>query len=232
MRRRRAVGTLVSVLVGAALGASSVAARPTEPPPAPTVMLRVRHGAVVALHARPGGRILARVGTRTEFGSPTVLAVLGRRGRWARVSAARLGGQSAWVAIDARFAPRRTPGALEADESRRELVALRDGRVVRRFTVGVGARRSPTPTGRFQLTDKLAGRDFGRPYGCCILALSTVQPHPPPGWRGPTRMAVHGTDAPASIGRAASAGCLHARAQALRWLMAQVPLGTPVAIFR
>jgi lipoprotein-anchoring transpeptidase ErfK/SrfK len=96
--------------------------------------------------------------------------------------------------------------------------------------VGVGRAGSPTPTGRFAVTDKLSGSAYGPYYGCCILALSAHQTHLPPGWTGGDRVAIHGTNAPATIGAAASAGCLHAGEADLRTLMRRVPLGTPVFI--
>jgi lipoprotein-anchoring transpeptidase ErfK/SrfK len=46
------------------------------------------------------------------------------------------------------------------------------------------------------------------------------------------RMAVHGTDRERTVGDAVSAGCLHAHAPAMRWLMRHVPNGTPVDIAR
>jgi lipoprotein-anchoring transpeptidase ErfK/SrfK len=80
------------------------------------------------------------------------------------------------------------------------------------------------------VTDKIAGSRFGPYYGCCILALSGHQPNTPPGWTGGDRLAIHGTDAPATIGTPASAGCLRAADADLRPLMAKVPLGTPVFV--
>jgi lipoprotein-anchoring transpeptidase ErfK/SrfK len=116
--------------------------------------------------------------------------------------------------------------------SERRVVLLRDGRVVRRLTVAVGRPESPTPTGRFAVTDKLAGARFGPYYGCCILAISATQPNTPPGWTGGDRMAIHGTDVPATIGAPVSAGCLRAADSDLAFLMERVPLGTPVVIRR
>ena len=48
----------------------------------------------------------------------------------------------------------------------------RNGRAVHRLTVAIGRPGSETPTGRFAVTDKLAGSQLGPYYGCCILALS------------------------------------------------------------
>jgi lipoprotein-anchoring transpeptidase ErfK/SrfK len=231
MRRRRTVlAALLAAGLPAGPGAGAALARPDLDPQVATQVLRVGARAHVRLLAAPGGPPLARLGARTEFGTHTVLTVLARRGRYARVSAAALGGGRAWVRVDRRVAARQTRWKLVADVSRRTLTALYEDRVQRVFRVGTGAPRSPTPTGRFQVTDKLRGARYGAAYGCCILALSTDQPHPPPGWQGMARMAVHGTNAPATIGRAASAGCLHAREAALRWMMRHVPVGTPVVI--
>jgi len=219
-----------AVLLGPAAGVA--AARPPADPDPPTLLLRVRLNEHVRLHGRPGGRVVALLGARTEFGSRTVLTVLARRGSWAQVSAAVLGGRRAWLRIDGHVARRATRWELRADVSARSLTVVNNGRVVHTYRVAVGAPRSPTPTGHFQVTDKLRGRKFGASYGCCIMALSTDQPHPPPGWTGMARMAVHGTNVERTVGSAVSAGCLHAHAAAMRWMMRHVPNGTPVLIAR
>jgi hypothetical protein len=209
---------LAALLAGLVLlvAARPAAAQPARDPDAPTLLLRVRAHARVRLHHRPGGRVVAVLGDRTQFGSHTVLTVLSRRGSWAQVSVAVLGGRRAWLRIDGHVARRATRWELRADVSARSLQVLHDGRVLHDYRVAVGAPISPTPTGRFQVTDKLRGPKFGADYGCCILALSTDQPHPPPGWTGMARMAVHGTNAERTVGGAMSAGCLHAHAAAMR----------------
>ena len=106
----------------------------------------------------------------------------------------------------------------------------RDGVAVRRLSIDVGRLESPTPTGRFAVTDKLAGSNFSASYGCCILALSAIQPNLPAGWSGGNRIAIHGTLSSGAFGQAVSAGCMHARDADLRYLMRLLPLGTPVVI--
>jgi hypothetical protein len=189
------------------------------------------HGPVRVL-ARPGGAPLATLGSRTAFGSLRVLSVVNRHGRWLHVATADLpSARDGW--IDAG-APGVTLGSTRVSIvihlRVRTLELRRDNHVLRRVTVGVGAPSSPTPTGRFAVTDKLRGAAFSAAYGCCILALSARQTHLPAGWTGGDRIAIHGTNAPATIGRALSTGCVHAQDDALRYLMARVPLGTPVAI--
>jgi lipoprotein-anchoring transpeptidase ErfK/SrfK len=192
---------------------------------------RVKPGRTVVLREQPGGNALAYVAARTEFGSPQTLAVVQRYGRWLGVTTAALGnGRIVWIdAAERSVSLAHADATLEVDLSRRELGVRRGRQLLRRFVVDIGARSSPTPIGRFSITDKLSGTSFGTGYGCCILALSGRQPQLPAGWRGGDRLAIHGTPGPVT-GRAASGGCLRAAPAALRFLMRTVPLGTPVVI--
>ncbi len=214
----------------AAASAALVAA--TTPPPAGIV--RVLPGAAVTLRDRPGGAAALRLGDTTEFGSARRLGVVRRHGRWLGVTTSALpNGTLGW--IDRRSAAvriERTRWSIHADVSRRAVVLRRAGRPVKRLRVAVGRPGSPTPTGRFAVTDELSGGNYGPYYGCCILALSATQPNTPPGWTGGNRMAIHGTSDPSSIGAAASAGCLRAADSDLAFLMSRVPVGTPVVIHR
>jgi lipoprotein-anchoring transpeptidase ErfK/SrfK len=183
-----------------------------------------------ALRARPGGRRVATLPRRTRFGSPQVLAVVSRRGRWLGVLASELrNGQVGW--IDGRGIELfRTAWSIDADLSRRRVVVRRDGRVAVRVRVAVGRPSSPTPRGRFAVTDRIrTGRDGG-PYGCCVLALTGHQPRVPQGWGGGDRLAIHATPAEQTIGQAASLGCLRATNAVMRRLIRLVPLGTRVTI--
>jgi L,D-transpeptidase catalytic domain len=201
--------------------------------PAHRHLLARVHGPVQVL-GRPHGSPLATVGATTRFGSARVLSVVGRNGRWLHVATADLpSGRDGWIdagAAGVTLGSTRVSIVIRLGTRRLEL--RRDRRVVRRFTVGIGAPSSPTPTGRFAVTDKLRGAAYSAVYGCCILALSARQTHLPAGWTGGDRIAIHGTNAPATIGRALSTGCVHANDAALRYLMAHVPLGTPVTVRR
>jgi lipoprotein-anchoring transpeptidase ErfK/SrfK len=118
--------------------------------------------------------------------------------------------------------------AVEADLSKRLLTLRENGRVVFRRRVSIGAPGSPTPIGRFHVTDQISGRRWR--LGCCIVVLSGNQPRLPAGWSGGDRLAIHGRPSTReTVGAPASAGCLHATEQTLRAL-ARLPLGTPVVI--
>jgi hypothetical protein len=196
------------------------------------VVLRPATGHQLILHSSPGGPVIARLGDRTEFGSPQTVAVVRKHGRWfGVVTTYAPNGRLAWV--DSRtggLRHNRTRLNLVLDLSVRRLVLRAGSHVIRRMTVGIGEAASPTPVGRFAVTDKLSGPAFSSYYGCCILALSAHQPNLPAGWRGGDRIAIHGTYDLGSIGAASTAGCVRARAEDLHILMRRVPLGTPVFI--
>jgi len=205
------------------------------PAPAPdpgAVVLRPVGGSTIVVRSRPRGPVVARLGGRTEFGSPTTLAVASQRGRWLGVVTTHLpNGRLGWVdPQESRVRTSATRVRVVIDLSERRLVVRRGGEVVRRMTVAIGRASSPTPVGRFAVTDKLPGSRYGSYYGCCILALSAHQPNLPPGWTGGDRIAVHGTNDPSSIGGAVSAGCPRASAEDMRFLMRVVPLGAPIVV--
>jgi lipoprotein-anchoring transpeptidase ErfK/SrfK len=182
------------------------------------------------LRASPDGRVVARIGPRTEFGSRRVLAVTARRGGWLRVTASELdNGERAWL----RASAARLGGTdiwIRVDRSRRELTLRDDRRVLRRMPVAVGRPGTETPLGRFAVTDRLHTGDPGSPYGCCAVALSGHQTRLLPGWPGGDRLAVHATPNPETVGQEASLGCMRAYDRDIRVLMRRVPLGAPVVI--
>jgi lipoprotein-anchoring transpeptidase ErfK/SrfK len=236
---------LVLVLAAAGCGGAPASGPPAEPRPAAFAVEREMVSSTprgrwktarvmrrATLRDRPAGRVVARVGLRTEFGSRRVLSVTGRRGGWLRVIASELpNGEPAWIRARAvRLGA--TNLSLRVDRSRRLLTLRRGRRVLRRVTVAVGRPDTPTPTGRFAVTDRLRSQRPDSPYGCCAIALSGHQTKLLPGWPGGDRLAVHGTPQPETIGKAVSLGCMRASRRDMRVLMRRVPLGAPVFIRR
>jgi lipoprotein-anchoring transpeptidase ErfK/SrfK len=194
---------------------------------------RFRTAAVLrrtTLRATPNGRVVARIGPKTEFGSRRVLAVTGRRDGWLRVTASELeNGERAWLrASAARLGG--TDTWIRVDRSRREATLRRDRRVLRRFPVAVGRPGTETPLGRFAVTDRLRTGRPDSPYGCCAVALSGHQTKLLPGWPGGDRLAIHATPNPETVGEEASLGCMRAYDADIRALMRRVPLGAPVVV--
>jgi lipoprotein-anchoring transpeptidase ErfK/SrfK len=209
----------------AATAVPALSAGPRASPKPRTVVATISDG--VTLHRARSRKGVARLGARTEFGSRTRVPVVRRRGRWLGVvSSALPNGRIGWIRDTRAVARRRTaPVRLVVDRSRARLTAWRGRKVLRRVPVGLGRRGSPTPLGRFAVTDKLPGAAINPVYGCCILALSGRQHRLPIGWTGGNRLAIHGAEA-----RRSSAGCVVVPDRALRHLMREVPVGAMVVI--
>jgi len=242
---RRALPVLLVLLVLAGCGGSAAprveqqVAEPAAMRPVPVTVTAARpHGRFLAarlltptaLRAAPGGPRIARLRPRTEFGSAKVMGVLRRRGRWLQVLTPELAnGRSGWIrARSARLGS--TDYSLHVDRSRRTLAVRRGGRLLRRMPIAVGRPQTPTPLGRYAVTDRLRTGRPDSPYGCCALALSGHQTKLLPGWPGGDRLAIHATPDPASIGQAVSLGCMRAPTRQMRWMMRHVPAGAPVFV--
>ena len=214
------------MLPAAALPASASGARPfIAEQDVPFVVLR---------SAPDGGRALVRLGLYTSFGSPRTYSVVARHGDWLEVvSEALPDNEFGWLPRSAVML-RSSGWLLRVSLSERRLSVFLDGHPVRSYPVAVGASASPTPPGRFQITDKLYSAPmhdaaYTAAYGCCILVLSGRQTRPLPGWNGGDRLAIH---AGGGIGEAVSLGCLHLSTSGIEYLMRRLPLGTPVLIAR
>src|SRR3954469_20246250 len=89
----------------------------------------------------------------------------------------------------------------------RQLALIEDGRVLKIYSVAVGADVSPSPEGDFTVVTRLENPTYYKP-GTVIPAgkdnpLGTR-------WMGLSKkgFGIHGTNLPASIGKAASHGCI------------------------
>src|SRR5688500_15440368 len=123
--------------------AAELPAAPPTTAPKPKPRPRWRSAVVrraVPLRRSPNGRVVRRVGTRTEFGSTRVMNIATRRGRWLGVVSTEMpNGKLAWVhEKNAGLRFRRGAYSLHADLSARRLELRRGGRLVRRISVAIG----------------------------------------------------------------------------------------------
>jgi lipoprotein-anchoring transpeptidase ErfK/SrfK len=198
------------------------------PPGRGSLVALLRHPA--AIHAKPGGRVLAKLKLKTNFGSPQAMWVVRRSGRWLGVVSPTAGNnQVGWIPASA-VSLSRVNWQLRVSLSARNLTVLDNGQVKERYTVAIGAPDAPTPTGRFAVTDRLLTGDPAGPYGCCILALSAKAPHAIQDWSGGNRIAIHSTPETETIGEAVSHGCVRLTLAEGQWLINHIPLGTPTVI--
>jgi lipoprotein-anchoring transpeptidase ErfK/SrfK len=249
MRRSLLAASVVVTVAGCGGGSAPMATQSPRPvdfvaaqaPPAPAPVARAAKTPAprfktarvlrrTTLRATPGGHVVARIRRVTEFGSPRVLAVTGRRAGWLRVIASeRTNEQRGWIRARAvRLGA--TDISIHVDRSARRLVVKRGSHVLRRMPIAVGRPGNETPLGRFAVTDLLRTGRADSPYGCCAVALSGHQTKLEPGWPGGDRLAIHATPQEETVGHAASLGCMRARTRDVRRLMRTVPVGTPVFV--
>jgi lipoprotein-anchoring transpeptidase ErfK/SrfK len=167
---------------------------------------------------------------------PNVLLVTGaardaRGRRWIRVLLPqRPNGSQAWVPR-ASVALRGTHLRLRISLSARRLQVLRGGRVIARYPVAVGTGGTPTPVGRFAVPDPVAAPSYVSSYlGPYIITLTAHSDVLREFAGGDGLIAIHGTNAPGSIGRAASHGCIRMANAPLHELWRTAGPGTPVEI--
>jgi len=119
------------------------------------------------------------------------------------------------IATTSALAQQHTPAPRQRRQvlvsvSHRKLVVRENGRVLRVFQIAVGADASPSPTGRFQVVTRLTQPTYYHPgKGIGPGAANPLGTR----WIGLDRKGygIHGTNAPASVGQAASHGCIRMR---------------------
>jgi lipoprotein-anchoring transpeptidase ErfK/SrfK len=208
----------------------AVAAGGAQCRPASTSWAAVARRPTIAF-AAPARAPIARFGLKNVNGARTVFSVLGCRAGWLRVQLPmRPNGVVGWVrARDVALA--RVHARIVVDLAARRLRLFRDGRLRITATVAVGAPATPTPTGRYYVNQELIPSDPHGPYGPVAVGISAFS-NVLTGWAQGGPIAIHGTNEPWSIGRAASHGCIRLPNQVLRRVFAQTPVGTPVLIER
>ena len=111
----------------------------------------------------------------------------------------------------------------------RKLAVIESGNVVKIFPTAVGAPKSPSPAGSYTIVQRIVDPTWyghgqvvapgkNNPVGTRWIGLSI---------RG---YGIHGTNAPASIGRNASHGCIRMRNKDVEQLFEMIAIGDPVEL--
>jgi len=111
----------------------------------------------------------------------------------------------------------------------RKLAVISDGKLRRVFAVSVGAAESPSPTGTFQITNRIANPTYYHPGVVVPAGLNNPLG---PRWIGLNKKSygIHGTNLPHSIGKAASHGCIRLRNSDVVALYSMLSVGDVVEI--
>jgi lipoprotein-anchoring transpeptidase ErfK/SrfK len=182
---------------------------------------------MVPLHQRPGGKSYAFMGALNEIGQRHRLPVIETRTKaggetWLRVMLPHHDlGERAWVRSN-ELRLIRVRERIVVDLSSFTLRRFRNGRLLHRFTVGIGRPEYPTPLGTYFIMARLQQGLPNGPYGVYTLGTSAFSPVIDDG-----RVGIHGTADPGDRGQRVSHGCIRVYNTDMVKLRS-VPIGTPL----
>ncbi len=213
----------------------------TEAFVAPVALVAQDSRVIVTPHLGAGLAIYPGLGTLTpsqflpavnELGSPLVLLAYGADHGWYQVFLpTRPNGSMGWVRaadVTETVPVFRVELSLAAHELK--VIRITDGALVLTSPVGIGRPSTPTPTGEFSVRDHFPTGSMNHPYGPFAFGLSGHSDVLMQFGTGDGRIAIHGTNQPASIGADVSNGCPHVPNDVVLALIDYMPLGTPVVI--
>jgi lipoprotein-anchoring transpeptidase ErfK/SrfK len=200
---------------------------------------RLAYAAIVRSRAtvsrRPGARAFAAFHRLNVNRVPTIFSIRGAlldarckpRSYLVQIPK-RPNGVTAWVPAG-QVDVAKVSTRIIVDLSERRVTLYKHGRPVLSSKAAIGAPATPTPTGRFYVNQRLVPNDKSGPFGpgaVGVSAFSSVLT----GWAQGGPIAIHGTNAPWSIGKAVSNGCVRIPNAVLTKLFDQALNGTPVLI--
>jgi lipoprotein-anchoring transpeptidase ErfK/SrfK len=111
----------------------------------------------------------------------------------------------------------------------RKLAVTEGGNVLAQFQIAVGARVSPSPTGDFTIVTRVANPTYY--HNGTVIPTGNDNPVGTR-WIGLSKKGygIHGTNAPGSIGHAASHGCIRLRNRDMEKLFTMLQVGDVVQI--
>jgi lipoprotein-anchoring transpeptidase ErfK/SrfK len=142
----------------------------------------------------------------------------------------RLAAVLAIAAVDAAAEDRRqVQQRIVVSIPDRKLMLFDGDRVVKTYDVAVGKISTPTPEGEFQIINHIQNPTY---YGNGVVIGPGNSNPLGTRWMGLSAKGygIHGTNVPASIGKAASHGCIRMRQQDLEELFDLVKVGTTVEL--
>jgi lipoprotein-anchoring transpeptidase ErfK/SrfK len=207
----------------------SVAPTPPAPPAPPSAGTAAAvNSAKIAIYAAPDGAVTQTLTNPQPTGAPLVFLVAATKGPWLQVHLAqRPNGSTGWIKA-AAVTLSNLDYSLKVSTEQRTLELFKNGTLVKTFSVATGTGGTPTPHGSFYLTELLAPTNTG--YGPYAFGLSAFSDALSNFGGGPGQIGLHGTDDAASIGTAASHGCIRLSNPDITELAGLLPLATPITI--
>ena len=238
LRRRvgiTAAGTATALLLAAAPGGAKAPGPSTRQSPVATrvtvslVAEAVTHE--VPIFDRPGSTTPSRtLSNPTKTAGSLIFLVDRLQPGWLQVLLpVRPNDSTGWIRdsdVSLSTDPYRIVVALKSHQL--TLYAL--NRAVLRDPIGVGTRETPTPGGRYYLTQLFRPPDPNGAYGPYAYSLSGFSNVLQTFEGGDAIIGLHGTDQPQFVGQDVSHGCIRLTNDKITQLAGLLPLGTPVQI--
>lgn len=167
----------------------------------------------------------------TSLGDPFTMLVAERRGDWLAVHLpVRPNGTVGWVPVS-EVTLSSTDQRIELRLAERVLRFWEGDTLVLSTPVVVGAEATPTPTGRFYVTDTVVQTNPDGAYGPLVIATNAYSEALDIFDDGVPVIALHGTNRPELVGQAVSNGCVRLPNDAVSELGRRIRLGVPVDIW-
>ncbi|MFC4071089.1 L,D-transpeptidase [Actinoplanes subglobosus] len=204
---------------------------PADPEPGSVVPITeaLRPETQMALYDAPGGRPRAFLPARIS-GLPVVVPIVARENGWAAVLAPSSNRTIGWVP-EAGWSPEPLRDQIVVSLAERRMTWLREGEEQARWSVAVGATKTPTPLGRTFVLGR-TGTSGAVYAGLDALVLGSVPEEPEKlaaSLRG-AHTGIHAWTNTSAFGRDVSNGCVRTPPAGMRKLLAQVDPGTPVVV--
>lgn len=187
----------------------------------------------MSVYRKPDSRSpFERLRSPNADGAPLTFLVTGKRDRRLHVQLpVRPNHSKGWISAS-QVTISHDPYRVRVDLRRHRITVWKGRRVIDYEPIGVGKALTPTPSGRYFITELLKPPDprglYG-PYAFGLSAYSTVL-HQFAGGNG--EVGIHGTDDPAGLGTNVSHGCIRMSNAGITRLARRLPLGTAVEIAR
>ncbi|HSS74630.1 MAG TPA: L,D-transpeptidase [Gaiellaceae bacterium] len=238
----------VVAFLAAALAVVPATAFPARPPGKktchggvlyPVGTATAAYAALVKSEARvfrkPGGAELKRFAKLNENGYPTTFGLVGAvltrtcAASWYRVKLPMRPNGIIGYVRPADVLVHRVTAWIDIDLSARQLRFFTGRKLLLKTPVAVGSPATPTPVGRFYVNQRIIATNPSGPYGPAALGVSAFS-NVLTGWAQGGPIGIHGTNAPWSIGRAVSNGCIRVPNGTLKRLFSATIGGEPVVI--
>ena len=167
----------------------------------------------------------------TYYKNPLVVDVLENQGEWMKVLiTARPNHTTGWIkADDVTIAA--TEYRMELDLSTFHLKVFKGADLFIETDVVIGKDSTPTPVGRFFVTEKIKNQTDTGVYGAWILPTNGYSEVLDTFDNGLPQIAFHGTNQPELVGTKASNGCVRIPNDIVVKIAAAIPAGTPIDVF-